>query len=234
MESQNNISSCAAGFARNGHHCSHDMFAELNAPGGWFESLCPVTCGTCPDDGSSGPDASPPPSPCADDDATLAQYRIMDAMSCYQGYESNGHHCSNDMFIDSGLPHGMFESLCPVTCGTCPDGGGGAGDGSNYDASPPSPDSGSSLFPTPSHCADDDATLAIVTHGTIPSCADGVAMSSDLCSDDGFTSLCPVTCGTCSDAARWRHQDRPAPRANDFRGWTMAGSERKRIRELSK
>ena len=122
-------------------------------------------------------------------------------MSCADGLTQNGGHCSHEMFAELSAPGGWFESLCPVTCGTCPDGGGGGGDGSNYDASPPSPDSGSSLFPTPSHCADDDATLAIVTQGTVSSCADGVAMSSYLCSDDGFTSLCPVTCGTCSDCA---------------------------------
>ena len=42
--------SCAEGFASYGNHCSDDMFVELGAPAGWFISLCPVTCGTCPED----------------------------------------------------------------------------------------------------------------------------------------------------------------------------------------
>ena len=42
--------SCADGFASYGNHCSDDMFAELGAHAGWFISLCPITCGTCPED----------------------------------------------------------------------------------------------------------------------------------------------------------------------------------------
>ena len=47
--------SCADGFASYGFanydmSCFDDMFAEFGAPAGWFTSLCPVTCGTCPEE----------------------------------------------------------------------------------------------------------------------------------------------------------------------------------------
>ena len=62
---------------------------------------------------------SPPPSPCADDDARLASDSQYTIMSCADGFMNNGDHCSDDMFVDSGAPYGWFISLCPVTCGTC-------------------------------------------------------------------------------------------------------------------
>ena len=49
-ESQNRITSCAAGFATHDHVCSDDMFVDAGAAVGWFKATCPVTCGTCQDD----------------------------------------------------------------------------------------------------------------------------------------------------------------------------------------
>ena len=56
--------------------------------------------GVTPVAGMGACDLSPPPSPCADDDATVkieSQYAIT---SCMDGFMSNGNHCSDDMFVD--------------------------------------------------------------------------------------------------------------------------------------
>ena len=81
-DSMGTIPSCAAGFAMNGHHCSYEMFVEtMGAPAGWFESLCPVTCGTC---GA--------PTPSADDDARVAsaQAELLPDGSLYLRVTSGG------------------------------------------------------------------------------------------------------------------------------------------------
>ena len=103
------ISSCADGFAMNGHHCSNGMFPD-EGPYGWFTSLCPATCGTC--------------MPCADEDEVVMMVSQNAILSCAFGFTISGYVCSDEMFVDSfGAPTGWFKSACPDTCGMCPDDG---------------------------------------------------------------------------------------------------------------
>ena len=105
------ISSCADGFAMNGHHCSNDMFPYVGpAIAGWFISLCPATCGTC--------------MPCADDDELVMIDSQNAILSCAFGFAISGYVCSDEMFTtEIGAPTGWFKSVCPDTCGMCPDDG---------------------------------------------------------------------------------------------------------------
>ena len=95
------MTSCADAW----YFCYDDSaLVALGATPGWVRSRCPYTCGLC--DGR-----------CSDKNDLI---NSISEGTVTQGCSQLSFMCADDsLWVNEGLPEGMFRWMCPATCGQC-------------------------------------------------------------------------------------------------------------------